>query len=107
VSITNDEIDEIEHRMGGEYFADDVLHYIPYLIKEVRMLNEELFIRDAIWLPERDAEIEQLRHALNKERNAANDLLACIGKWAYKTAGQTMPTVISDAIFEFELQRTS
>jgi hypothetical protein len=58
-------------------------------------------------ITELNEELERLQNALYKERSAANDLLANIGKWAYRTAGQTMPIAISDAIFDFELQRIS
>ena len=36
----------------------------PYRITEIERLTAELLKRDAIWLPEKDSEIERLRAAL-------------------------------------------
>lgn len=56
------------------------------------------------------AEIERLnvrceiyRAAFVDNVNAANALVQRINKWGSRTAGQTLPTELSDALFDFEL----
>jgi beta-galactosidase GanA len=50
-------------------------------------------------------EVERLRSVLEREREAANNLLSKLSSWGYKTAGQTLPSEIGQAIFEFEMER--
>jgi len=50
-------------------------------------------------------EVEKLRAALETERNAADNLLSGLGIWGYKSAGQTLPTEIVNAIGKFEIER--
>jgi hypothetical protein len=51
-------------------------------------------------------EIKHLKYIVEIERNAANDLLSKISMWGYKTAGQSLPTELSEALFVFEVERT-
>ncbi len=46
---------------------------------------------------------ERLRAALNQHIEAVSDLLSKISAWGYRSAGQTLPGAISDAIFEYDL----
>jgi hypothetical protein len=55
-----------------------------------------------VWLLD---EVERLRSVLEREREAANNLLSKLSAWGYKTAGQTLPSEIGQAIFEFEMER--
>ena len=56
---------------------------------------------------EKQAEIDRLRAALEREQTAANVLLTKLAAWGYNSAGQTLPSEIGQAIFEFEMERSS
>lgn len=56
---------------------------------------------------EKQVEIDHLRAALEREQTAANVLLTKLAAWGYNFAGQTLPSEIGQAIFEFEMERSS
>jgi septal ring factor EnvC (AmiA/AmiB activator) len=58
-------------------------------------------------LDEKQVEIDHLRAALEREQTAANVLLTKLAAWGYRSAGQTLPSEIGQAIFEFEMERRS
>jgi hypothetical protein len=66
----------------------------------------DCFVPDyVVKIIELQQEVERLRGILSAEINAANNLLASISKWGYGTAGQSLPTQLSDAVLTFEMER--
>jgi N-acetyl-anhydromuramyl-L-alanine amidase AmpD len=66
---------------------------------------QEIRERAEAALNEKQVEIDHLRAALEREQTAANVLLARLAAYGYKSSGQTLPSEIGQAIFEFEMER--
>jgi len=95
---------------AGKQLLIQVMNEHHYLISAVRdnsleeifeqFHNEVLRINTVLV-----SEVDRLSSALETERNAANNLLSSLGLWGYKSAGQTLPMEIVDAIGKFEIDR--
>lgn len=75
------------------------------LRKLAGQLYDQLKISDIEKISELSEKADELEYCLTQERVAANHLLAKIAMWGHKTVGQTLPQELSDAIFEFEIER--